>query len=278
MLLACAAAYLIDYYFFGERLQVPATLPGLLGTAIAFFIGFNNNQAYSRWLEARSVWGSIVNDSRSWARHVLLYLPNDRSGISHYQRQMVNRQIAFVYALRSGLRKSPDTYYQQYLTADEVKEVTRFANIPNAILDLQSRDLQAVADLNQIDGFRFQAFNQLIVNFCDNMGRSERINNTVFPATYVYFTRLSIWLFVILATLAMADTARWWSILFGALLGFVFFSTHVNGLSLMNPFEATPTCVPLDNISRTIEINLLQALGEEKVPSPVKPVNGEYIL
>ena len=47
MLLTCATAYLIDAYGFGEQLQVPATLPALLGTAIAFFIGFNNNQAYS---------------------------------------------------------------------------------------------------------------------------------------------------------------------------------------------------------------------------------------
>ena len=278
MLLSCTVAYLIDDLVFGERLQVPATLPALLGTAIAFFIGFNNNQAYSRWWEARTIWGGIVNDSRSWARHVLAYLPAGQPGVAQRQQEMIRRHLAFVYALRSALRRSPDRIYEQYLSTDEAVKVARFANVPNAILDEQAWALQALVEEGYVDGFRFNDFNELLVRHCDNMGRSERINNTVFPATYIYFTRLCIWLFVVLTTLAIADTAHGWSILFGTLLGFVYYITHINGLSLMNPFEAQPTGVPLDSISRTIEINLLQALGETKIPAPVQPVNGEYVL
>jgi ion channel-forming bestrophin family protein len=278
MLAACTTAYLADYYLFGEKLQVPPTLPALLGTAIAFFIGFNNNQAYSRWWEARTIWGGLVNDSRSWARHMLYYLPSDAKDIQKHQQEMIRRHIAFVYALRTSLRRANDTEYTHYLQPDEAARVAQFANVPNAILDEQARALRRLYEAGCIDGYRFNDFNMLIINFCDHMGRSERINTTVYPATYVYFTKLCIWLFVILTTLAVADTAHVWSIVFGTLLGFVYMVTHINGQSLMDPFRPIATGVPLNAISRTIEINLLQALGEPNVPEALKPFNGEFIL
>lgn len=278
MLIACAAAFLIDRYLFGERLQVPSTLPALLGTAIAFFIGFNNNQAYSRWWEARIIWGGLVNDSRSWARQILHFLPDQSPGLTDRKQQMVYRHLAFVYALRSALRRSDDKTFAQFLSDEEANQVAQAVNVPNAILDRQAHALQSLVDEGHLDVFRFREFNQLLINFCDHMGRSERINNTVFPATYIYFTRVCIWLFIILTTLAVAETAHGWSILFGSLLGFVYHVTHINGLSLVNPFVAIPTGVPLDSISRTIEINLRQALGESQLPPPVQAVNGEYVL
>ena len=47
-------------------LQVPLTPVGLIGTAVAFMIGFQNNAAYDRIWEARKIWGGIVNTSRSF--------------------------------------------------------------------------------------------------------------------------------------------------------------------------------------------------------------------
>jgi putative membrane protein len=52
----CSIAYLMDTFLL-TWVHIPATLPALIGTAIAFFIAFNNNQAYSRWWEARTIWG-----------------------------------------------------------------------------------------------------------------------------------------------------------------------------------------------------------------------------
>lgn len=47
-------------------LQLPWTPIALIGTAVAFLIGFQNNAAYGRAWEARKIWGGIVNESRSW--------------------------------------------------------------------------------------------------------------------------------------------------------------------------------------------------------------------
>ncbi|MBA4107915.1 MAG: hypothetical protein C0485_19455 [Pirellula sp.] len=55
-------------------LEIPFEPVLIMGTALAIFLGFKNNEAYSRWWEARTIWGLGVNYSRAWARQVLTLL------------------------------------------------------------------------------------------------------------------------------------------------------------------------------------------------------------
>ena len=81
VILVCSISFLFSKYVFHDAVELPAIIPSILGTALAFFIGFNNNQAYGRWWEARKIWGELVNDSRSWARQInaFLCLPDGRT-------------------------------------------------------------------------------------------------------------------------------------------------------------------------------------------------------
>jgi ion channel-forming bestrophin family protein len=56
-------------------LNLPVLPMSLLGSALALFLGFRNNNAYNRWWEARTLWGAMVNASRSFAREVLCACP-----------------------------------------------------------------------------------------------------------------------------------------------------------------------------------------------------------
>ncbi|MFI5156836.1 MAG: bestrophin family protein [Chitinophagales bacterium] len=269
----CFVAYFIDTRLLNEIHILPA-VPSLIGTAMAFFVAFNNNQAYSRWWEARIIWGGIVNDSRSWSRELRAYGEDPT-----FARRMIRRHIGFLYALKSQLRKTDDAEFVKFLEPGDEQSIMQFKNLPNAILHLQSEDLQKLSLEGKIDGFRFLALNEIIRNFCDGMGKSERISNTVFPTTYIFYTRLFIWLLVMLSTMTLAESIGLWSVFFGWVVGFVFHASHINGMSLMNPFEMSPSSIPLNAITRTIEINLLQDLGEKEIPAPEKPAHeGEYIL
>jgi putative membrane protein len=79
--------------------------------------------------------------------------------------------------------------------------------------------------------------------------------------------------------MALSESIGAWSIFFAWIIGFVFHTSHLNGMSIMNPFDLTPEAIPLDSITRGIEINLLQALGEKNIPAPVEPMHdGEFIM
>ncbi len=187
--LTSSVAYAFNHYLIQPAgLQLPSSIPAILGTALAFFIGFNNNQAYARWWEARKIWGGLVNDSRSWARQVIFLIhpskAREKDGIEVTKRKMVFRHIAFVYALKEKLRGFQPKEYQKYVAQDEVEHIETISNKHNALLDIQEKELSVLYEAGAMDGFQFKALNELLVRFCDGMGRSERIKGTVFPKFY----------------------------------------------------------------------------------------------
>lgn len=89
------------------NISINMTVPTVLGTIISLLLAFRSNQAYDRWWEARIIWGSIVNDSRTLARQVLHLIddPYQPHAIKEFKHRIIRRQIAWCYALGIGLRK-----------------------------------------------------------------------------------------------------------------------------------------------------------------------------
>jgi len=282
VVLVCTASYFFSKWNFLDVNDVPAVIPSILGTALAFFIGFNNNQAYDRWWEARKIWGALVNDSRSWARQINAYLsvPDGqlKENLIEKKKTAIFRHIAFLYALKGNLRNENIDDFGKYISQQELEKIKSQSNIHNAILNIQSSELEVLYRDNWIDGFRFIELNKMLIRFSDEMGKSERIKNTVFPPTYNFYTRVFIWVMMISTTFVVADVVGAWSIFYGALIGYIFIVIHHIGQVLLNPFENVPSGISLDQITRTIEINLLESLGESEIPEPIKIVNNEYIM
>ena len=280
--LISVSAYFLNEYFLKYYFDSPGIIPAVMGTALAFFIGFNNNQAYDRWWEARKIWGALVNDSRSWARQIIFYTRIsdgiNENELNKFKNRFIYRHIAFLYALKENLRGSQDKEYKKYISNDEFEAVELESNRQNAILNYQSRDLELLYEKGSIDGFKFIELNKMVVNFCDEMGQSERIKNTVFPPTYHRYTLIFIWVLIASITIATESDIGYWSILFGIIIGLIFVITQSIGLTLLNPFDDLISGIPLNQITRTIEINLLEALKESDIPEPVKSEDNKYIM
>src|SRR5882757_2641657 len=102
---AVAVAYKVMHWGWIAFPHVPLAL---YGSAIGIVLSFRNNSSYARWWEARTLWGSIVNNSRSLARQVMTGMraskPEDENDLKAMQRRIVYHQIAYVHALRQHLR------------------------------------------------------------------------------------------------------------------------------------------------------------------------------
>ena len=95
-------------------LRIPWQPIAVVGTAVAFYLGFKNNQSYDRVWEARKVWGAIVNSSRAWGSYVSGFVTEQFANedvpekeIQAIHKTLVYRHIAWLYALRHQLFKSP---------------------------------------------------------------------------------------------------------------------------------------------------------------------------
>jgi putative membrane protein len=72
--------------------------------------------------------------------------------------------------------------------------------------------------------------------------------------------------------LAMVSSLLWLTPLGSTLVGFIFLALDKIGRDLENPFDNTVYDVPITSISKTIEGNLRQMLGETVVAAPEKVV------
>ncbi len=241
---------------------IPLLVPTVLGTAISLLLSFKLNQSYDRWWEARKIWGAIVNDSRSLVRKMLTF-PKQSHPLA---LQIARRQIAWCYCLGQTLRSSEWTEGQQAVPPDEVRAAKLQANPPLYLLQRSAADLRELHDARQLDVFERISVDDTLTRLCDSMGMAERIKHTVFPVTYRLFLHFSIYLFLMVLVVALDSDIHLWAIVLAPLVAIPFFLLEETASHLQDPFDNLPTDTPVTAIARTIEINILQLLGEEAPP------------
>jgi ion channel-forming bestrophin family protein len=265
----------LSSYFSPYLPEIPLAIPMFLGTAISVLLSFKMNQSYDRWWEARKVWGAIVNDSRSLVIQLQSFLGMDELACI---KRISYRQIAWCYALGRSLRGVEVLDgLEQWVARPELKAISRHTNKPLAMLQQTADDLKALKTEGKIDVFTQLQLDNTLVRLCDSMGKAERINSTVFPSTYRKFLHFIIYVFIVTLTIAVTDVKWYFEVPLVLILSAGFFLIEKSAYHLQDPFKNRPSDVSVTAIARTIEINIRQMLGEDKVPEAVKP-NGYYIL
>lgn len=247
----------------------------LLGSAIGVVMGFRNNSAYDRWWEARKLWGTIVNNSRSWARQVLQIAAPDAEDLQFAQKRMIYLHIAFVHALRQHLRRlEPWPELERLLTQEQLEELRGDDNVPLRLQLQMGRMLRECVRRGWIDSLQWAQMDTTLNDLADAQGGAERIKNTPMPKQYDYFPQLFTHIYCLVLPLALVNTLGWYTPLGSTLVGFIFLALDKIGRDLEDPFDNTLFDVPLTSITRGIEINLRQLLNEKDIPPPEQPVHG----
>lgn len=280
-LLLLSSLVAIAYHLFWLDNLAISTIPAsILGVAIAFLIGFRVNSAYERWWEARKIWGALVNDTRNWSRQVMFLVPTPDTGMESHavkqlHRELLYRQLAFVYALKNHLRKLDiETEITPFVSTDELASYRGKSNIPNSLLQKQASRLRDLSASGKLDDFRLIQLDTTLNRLCDEMGACERIKNTVFPRQYSYYSTLFTKIYSYMLPFVLVGETGWLVIPFTMVIGFVFYALDVIAYGIDNPFENTLNDTPMSAICRTLEINLREQLGETELPEPLQPVNG----
>ncbi len=260
-----------------EWIALPHIPLALFGSAIGVILGFRNNSSYGRWWEARTLWGAIVNNSRSWARQTVTQVrwmkPADKDTVLAAQQRLVYLQIAYVHALRQQLRALPPLdELHGLLSEDDLLALAPEKNVPLAIQIQQAHLLRECLERDWLDSLQWSAMDATLNDLADAQGGSERIKNTPMPKQYDFFPQLFTQMYCLLLPLALVQNMGWFTPLGSTLVGFIFIALDKIGRDLEDPFDNTDYDIPLTAITRTIEINLRQTLGEKHLPEPVAPV------
>lgn len=251
--------------FHFTRISIPIAIPTMLGTVISLLLAFKSNQAYDRWWEARTIWGAIVNDSRTLTRQLLTFI--DTSLDTDQQRifceRMAKRQIAWCHSLSRHLRgHDPMTGLERFISSEDIDAVKRYSNIPMALLELQGNDLRNAYKLGWINEYQQVEIDKTLTRFSNEMGGCERIKNTIFPATYSVYTHFSVILFILLLPFGLIEYFGIVEVPLVIAISSSFFLIEKMAIHLQDPFENKPTDTPTSTISRTIERDIKQMLKE----------------
>ena len=260
-------------------LEIPSGSLQVIGLFIAFFLVFMSQKSYERWWEARMIWGDVVNKSRSWALQVNHLLDNEKlklklggTSIQDFRKNLIYGQIGFVNALRIHLRRQGDfSGIREYFSDDEFDLMSNKANIPTQILDLQASKVNKALDGGVEEVIVQTELNQVLKDLYDSQGMSERIKNTVFPKPYTFFSRMIVYVYVIILPIYLINAflsdsitdLDFFAVPLVVFICLVFYSLTKLAGQYENPFENTVHDIPLTAICHTIEVDLKELLGED---------------
>lgn len=262
-------------------LELDPSTVGPLGTALAIFLAFRNGSAYDRWWEGRKLWGSLINQSRNFARQVQTFIaPGDSSAAYHkLRRALVLRQIAYAHALRVALRKLPADSLAAPLTAaieDEAerKRILSARSPTTTLLEVQGEQLMKAYKDGQLDGIHHVELERTLAIICDVQGGCERIKNTPLLRPYDFYPRIFVYVYTFFLPFALVKQLGWATFVLSIPVSFLFFVLSRIGRTHEDPFEGRFSDVPLDALCRTIEISLREQVGDTDLPKPLEPIDG----
>lgn len=289
----CISFQMFHYFFETISTNIPIAIPTIIGTIISLLLAFKSNQAYDRWWEARIIWGSIVNDSRTLLRQIIIFYddPDFSVQANDFKEKFAKRQAAWCYSLGQSLReKDPLKPIKDLLDEDEFRFVKKHKHVPNAILLLHAKDLKKALSSGKINVYQQVEIDNTLSRLCDSMGKCERIKNTIFPTTYSMYIRFALCLFIILLPFGLINNIGWLQIPLVTTIAAAFFLIEKMAIHLQDPFENRPTDTPVSAISNTIEKNLMQMVNEyrdefeeeyysyQTVNQPIQPLKNTYFV
>ena len=310
ILLLTAIAPVVLYQVAGAKwMAIPWTVVALLGTATAFIVGFKNVQTYNRTWEAQQIWISISNNSKGWGlmcrdflndpektkelidRHfawltVMRYQMRERRSWETTDKKH-NASYQQFYRIPEK-ENSLETELAKYLLPKELSYILTTRNKAMQVLSLQSKAIKDLYENKTIIINHFIEMEKAIRDFVDQQGKSERLKNFPYPRQYAIINTFFIRLFCLLLPFGllkefdkinesidglMKGHMVWLVIPFSVIISWMYTSLEQVGESSENPFEGSANDVPISQLSRNIEIDIKEMLGETELPLPLQPKN-----
>ena len=255
------------------RLTVPFPIVATLGAALAIFVAFRNNSAFTRWNEARAAWQTVLVASRTLTRQVMAstHAAVAAGAVAEHQAHELRARIAdllieFAWSLASVTRPMRPLPSGRDL-----------GRRPDAVLVEIAGAIKDAIGTGALGQFEPIAIEPQLVALGGAHGTIERIATTPTLRQYDYFTRRLIALFALVAPFAVVGLvpgAPWLATPLALLLSGTFIVLAVTGAANDEPFSGAVTDVPIETVCTQLEHDVLTVVGHRTPPRLLEPVDG----
>lgn len=253
--------------FFPISVRIDTILLSLLGTLLSLLLVFRTNTAYDRFWEGRKAWGSLVNNSRSFAMIMHGILEKDDIENRTFFAKYIS---AYAHALKGHLR---DNIHFEELEGLDGKVLERLQNamhIPNIIgAELFAR-IEQLRKQKLIADPHLRSVKPHHDAFIDIAGVCERIKRTPIPFSYGFYIKLFITIYVCVLPFLLMDKYGYYTIPSIMFAAYALMGIEMIAGEIEEPFGLDSNDLPLDAMARTIYLNVHEILGVEIKEDPVQ--------
>lgn len=256
-LFSCAVSY---YQTSRNGYHVPLTAGvfTLLGIALAIYHGFCNNAAYERFWEGRKQWGTLIAQTRSFARCIAT-LPQLTAA---EREQLLRLTIAFCHCLRHQLRReNSDADLYRLLPESSAARIQAAAFKPLECSQMLGEAAAALYAAGRIDSIVWQHLDASIERFTAIQASCERINNTPIPFAYFVLMHRTVVGYCFLLPFGLAGSIGWVTPIMCTFVGYTFFALNEIVDEISDPFGTGENDIALTAMCRTIEAQLAHLGG-----------------
>jgi putative membrane protein len=253
---------LLHGHLFAWKIPLNFVPFSLIGLTLAIFLGFRNSTSYARYWEARTLWGALLNDTRTLVRQALT-LTDSRPDAA----LLAARLIAFVHALRHQLRQTdPAADFERLLPPGDRARLRPARYKPALLLLMAGEWLQGRRQAEQLPPALVQAMEAPLGRLTDALGGCERLAGTPIPFTYAVIIHRTIYLYCVLLPFGLVDSIGPMTPVIVAFIAYTFFALEALSAEIEEPFGTEPNDLALDAMSATIEATVREMMGETLPP------------
>ncbi|KTD54748.1 bestrophin family ion channel [Legionella quateirensis] len=222
---------------------------------LTIIISFRVNSSYGRWWEGRTLWGSIVNNSRNLGLKFDTFFGLNQ----HPDFYLLLKKLPVI--IKANLRNNTK------LLKDELGElgITEFKSQQPVLLVVQPM-YRIINSLRNGTRDRAEQCTQLenhLAALIDMSGGCERIANTRVPPAYAFFVKQALLFYSLMFPFGWVQTFGVLIIPMMVMIVYVLLGLEILSEELEDPFKVCDNGLNLDVISRKIELNIVQIAGNE---------------
>lgn len=246
-----------EYSPYKEIGDSPSQLHAALSLTLGWLLVFRTNAAYSRWWEARTLWGSLINASRNLSLKL-----NVLASPSFSEAVFLKTAIAeFPRSLMSHLRN--ETYSHQDLITESCPSHAPLAIANRLYVWVNQRKVDG-----RIDGDELRVIDVELSKLMDICGACERIARTPIVRSYRTFTRQCIAFFLLTLPWGIAEDFKWWTIPLTMVTSYFMFGMEIVAEHVEEPFGFDEDDLDLEGMCKTIKSSVEEVFGPRGVAEP----------
>lgn len=262
-----------DGHILGVKLQIDLAVFGMLGMALAIFLGFRNNASYDRYREGRGLWGDLLVGLRNIARMTIATVQAADVRHDSPERRLILALPAVAHALRHDLRRSDARAdLTPRLSESSIEAILARRNPALGVLDYISREVSQLAQAGRLNPFAHLSIENELSFVGRQIASCERLSTTPIPFAYTLLVHRTIVMYCLLLPFGLVDTCGHMTPIVAAVLAYTFYGLEALGSQIEEPFGTLPNDLPLHALCRTLEIDLAEVLGDP-APAILKPSN-----